>query len=134
VYKNRVGLTYRISREERLTYVSASGPIDLDATSRALAALVADPGFEPHFGILADARESYPAYSLTEVRALISLLAECRDKLQSRVAFVVCAGRVHSIAHMASVFAEIADFPLAAFLEVEEARTWLLDGNHARPA
>jgi hypothetical protein len=134
VYKIYMALSHRISPQEQVAYVTASGAVNLDSTVRALAAIVEDPSYRPHYPILADARESCPEFSISDVRALAALLTECRDKLQGRVAFVVTKGRIHTIAHMVSVFAEIAGFPLAAFIDVEEARTWLRNGSHLQPS
>ena len=117
-------VTYTIEREARLVSLTASGPTSVEDLLDVYARLREDPYFEPGFDQLFDFRDATPTNIYS--KQVDMLLDSNPFSLTSRRAYVQAPGVGFGMGRVAEAFAEGKNLRLRSFLDMAEARRWVL--------
>ena len=111
----------------RIVRVLATGPSDVVETREAMERVASAPGYEPDFGILADARTHQYVASFPDLLQLRDAFEQMRERFQGPIAVVLGDplryGATRGLAGMTDLFG----IRLRAFREMDAASAWLAD-------
>ncbi len=116
--------SYQISPEERVTYVTIKGPVDLRSTIRMMGELTKNPQFRPDFKIVVDATDMEYSPSFGELRVIAWALAHEKHAFRNKVA-VIRGPRSYALRQLYQRFARMAGFALGLFPDKASAMRWL---------
>jgi len=108
----------------RIVLVRGWGPMDLDESLKAPHDLLADPRFDPEYGVLVDLRELEYVPKADDVIAIAKNLVDLGSVLRGRVGVVV-PGELTTAAEVGAAMAAAGGFPFQVFTEPDSARDWL---------
>jgi len=117
--------SYRILPEDRLAYVTASGPVDLRATLETMGRVAKDPRFEPDYRVVVDAREMQYTPSFGELRVLAWALGHERQAYKNRVAVVRPASAVQAREDVYTRLSKLTGVALGLFRDRDAALAWV---------
>lgn len=123
-------LGYEIDVAARLIVVRGA-ETDPAARLHFIETVLADPAFQPGFGILRDRRGEEPL-ATSQIRTDSTFVSTFPVLRHSRWAFLVDGPAELGAIHWASALATADAIQMRAFLDEAEARRWLADG--AEPA
>jgi hypothetical protein len=117
--------SYRISEEEGVAYVTASGPVDVRSSVETMGELSRDPIFDPDFKVVVDLREMQYRPSLGELRVIAWALGHEKTSFRNKVAVVVSESVRRRRAKVYSKFGRMAGFALELFPDMDDALAWV---------
>ncbi len=116
---------HRVDPETKLAFVTIEGQATVADQARLLGELVADPAFEPDFGVIADYRELAFDPSPQHLRELASAYRKVRRSLRGPVAIVVASKAHLTMGRMASPMARLFGLRMAVVDSMAAARSWV---------
>jgi len=121
-----VSFEFAIDKQERVTTIVVTGPIDLRSSVRALGELVRHPDFDSDQRIVADLRNmaEFPA-SLSELRVLAWTLAHEAANLSGKVAIVLPQDSYAPRAVRVERLNSLGNFLMTPFPDIDEAVEWV---------
>ena len=118
-------LTFDIDTASRVVELTC-GNTSIERWRAVMAAVMADPRFEPGYSYLVDCRTATRAPSAQDVDAVVAFIGRHAAALGcGRWAVVVAADAGYGMARMASIRGDAAGIQLVAFRDVEAARRWV---------
>ncbi len=114
--------SYKISPDEKLAYVTASGPVDLRAALEAMGRIAQEPGFESDFNVVVDAELMEYTPSSGELQVLAWALGHEKRRCGNKVAVV----RSPALPERYARLAEVTGVTLSLFADGAAARDWVL--------
>ena len=115
--------TWKIDPQARTIDVRGWGPMDIEESLRAPHDLLADPGFDPSYGVVVDLRELEFEPQADALVAVSQNLIGIREKLRSRLAIVVAEEHA-TAAELGAAMAGAGGFELGVFTDPEAAWRW----------
>jgi hypothetical protein len=121
-----VSFAFEVDKQQRVTTIVVTGPIDLRASVRALGDLVAHPDFAIDQRFVVDLRgmTEFPA-SLGEMRVLAWTLQQEGARFRGKVALVLPQDSYAPRAGRVERLNSLGNFGLAAFPDIDEAVEWV---------
>ena len=114
-----------VFEEPRTFVLTASGDVTYEEGHMAIEEMTEHPRLEPGVNVLADCRTVTGVPSTQELRRLAGELRPLLARGAGRIAIVTANAWVYGIARMFSVFAELVNARVHAFMGINEARSWL---------
>jgi hypothetical protein len=124
-----MAITYKISPNERLIRVSATGVVHASDMDDFVDALVADPALEPGLRLLYDARYSEPDISILRLAEIAGRLQRLMDRGVLRVAMVAESKIATRMAKTFAVLARALGTDIEVFTDLHAAEAWLQDAK-----
>lgn len=123
-------ITHRIDRDSGIVYVDVEGSPTTAEMCGAIDRVVTDPDFKVGFGILSDHRGLDSPATTQQVRAILAHISKRKSDFGSiRWAIVVEKAASFGMMRMLSVHAEEIPARVEVFRKVEEASSWLTEGD-----
>ena len=121
-----MSFAFEIDKQERVTKIVVTGPIDLRASVRALGELVKHPDFGTDQRFVVDLRNmvEFPA-SLGEMRVLAWTLEQEESNFRGKVAIVLPEETYAPRAGRVERLNSLGNFHLAAFPDIDAAVEWV---------
>ena len=124
-----MAITYRISPNERLIRVSATGVVHARDMDEFVDALLADPALEPRFRLLYDASYSEPDIPILRLAEVAGRAQRLKDRGVLRIAMVAESKLATRMAKTFAVLARALGTDIEVFTDVHAAEAWLQDAN-----
>jgi hypothetical protein len=124
-----MAITYKISRNERLIRVSATGIVLSKDMDDFVDALLADRGLEPRLRVLYDARSSEPDIPILQLAEVAGRLRKLMDRGVLRVAMVAESKTATRMAKTFAVLARALGTDIEVFTDIHSAEAWLHDAR-----
>ena len=118
---------YTISSENQLVYIEIRDSTDLPELEKAKAAIISDPQFKAGYDVIFDAREMKYTPIASDVREVVKLVLQSKDKLKNKkIALVMSGAFLYEIAEMVVHYiTQKIDIPIKAFDNIDTANKWL---------
>lgn len=125
---------WQIDREAGIVSIVACGHITPEEALATFDAIIADPEFRPGTHVLSDHRKLETVVDAAFIRAFLFKVQQAGPLLQgSRVAFVESEGVRYGMARMTSILSEASPVALRAFVDMDQARRWVMKGAESKP-
>jgi hypothetical protein len=124
-----MAITYKISRNERLIRVSATGIVLSKDMDDFVDALLADRGLEPRLRVLYDAGYSEPDIPILQLAEVAGRLQKLMDRGVLRVAMVAESKTATRMAKTFAVLARALGTDIEVFTDIHSAEAWLHDAR-----
>lgn len=118
-------VTYRISEEENICYVTAEGCITLQSCVEFMEAGITNSKIKPGCCMLVDLRKMKYDSEAQEVGYLASYVATKKEYFSGKIALVTTGHRNRAIADLFCFGAAIGGMSINRFSDMDEARKWL---------
>jgi len=116
--------SYAISPVERVTYVTARGPIDLRSAMEMMGNVQKDPAFSPDFGVVIDASDMEYTPTIGELGLMGWALRHEKQIYRSRVAVIRRDAEQSARRKIYSRLARVTGMAFGLFCDRDEARRW----------
>lgn len=124
-----MAITYKISHNERLIRVSATGIVLSKDMDDFVDALLADRALEPRLRVLYDARYSEPDIPILQLAEVAGRLQRLMDRGVLRVAMVAESKTSIRMAKTFAVLARSLGTDIEVFTDINAAEAWLHDAR-----
>lgn len=119
-------ITFEIDSEARIVRTTARGDITLEEELAVFKSFLADPSFEPGFGILHDNRERVSVSTTDYVKGMADAVQDNRDAIgPAKIAIVVSRMVSVGLGNMFAILTENAPTTTKVFWDIDEAERWL---------
>ena len=118
-------LSYRISEEEKICYVTAHGRITLRSCIDLMEESVRDPKTKPGYRVLVDLRKMKYAPESYEISNLTTYVTAKKDYFTGKIALVTTGYRNGFIVDMFCFGATLGGMKVKRFSDMDEAGKWL---------
>lgn len=119
-----MSFSFEITRERRLALIRADGPTDLLACKSAVTALVSNPYFRSHYGVLVDLRQM-ELLSTPDFRDFASFLGQRREFFEHKIALVVSSAFFYGLGKLTAANAAREGLKVSVFHDLDQATQWL---------
>lgn len=121
-------VTYRISPEERIVYLTVNDGASFNTFRDAMQAAFADPAYRPGFNFLSDRSKYTNLPAAFEVQEAVAFFKQHADKMgRHQWAMVSGTNDLYCMQVMFAMISESWGGHAKVFRDVDEARRWLLE-------
>lgn len=124
-------VSYRISTDDNLVFVKATGLVTRDDMDQLHHKLLADKEIEPGMRLIFEAGDVDSQLSFTDLQEIAARLSGIFGRGIGRVAVVADSTYVYSLAKTFAVFAANEPVRMKPFRKREDALEWLNSAHHA---